>query len=91
MRLDHLVKDLADAAALLAQLDCLVTVDTAAAHLAGALGVKVYLLLPYCPDWRWGTRGETTPWYPSLTLLRQPAPGNWDEPLAQLAQMLRAA
>ena len=65
MRLDHLIKDFADTAALLAKLDLLVTVDTAAAHLAGALGVATYLLLPYCPDWRWGITGSTTPWYPT--------------------------
>ena len=90
-RLDHLIKDFADTAALLSQLDCLVTVDTASAHLAGALGVKTFLLLPYCPDWRWGAKGEITPWYPSLTLFRQPTPGNWNEPIARLAEKLRAA
>ncbi len=90
MRLDNLIKDFADAAALLKQLDCLVTVDTASAHLAGALGVKTILLLPYAPDWRWGTQGETTPWYPSLTLLRQPIPGDWAAPVARLAERLKA-
>jgi len=85
-RLDDLIADFADTAALLSQLDCLITVDTAAAHLAGALGVKTYVLLPHCPDWRWGMTGETTPWYPSLTLLRQPSYGDWDSVIALLAQ-----
>jgi ADP-heptose:LPS heptosyltransferase len=76
-RLDSLITDFADTAALLKQMDCLVTVDTAAAHVAGALGVKTFLLLPHCPDWRWGVSGETTPWYPSITLLRQPKYGDW--------------
>jgi Flp pilus assembly protein TadD len=88
-RLDHLIKDFADTAGLLKQLDCLITVDTAAAHLAGALGVKTYLLLPYCPDWRWGTKGETTTWYPNLTLIRQTKPGDWQNVLMRLLEQLR--
>lgn len=76
-RLDHLCGDFADAAALIAQLDCLITVDTVAAHLGGALGVKTFVLLPYCPDWRWGVSGEGCAWYWSVTLLRQPKPGDW--------------
>lgn len=87
-RLDHLIADFADTAALLMQLDCLVTVDTAAAHLAGALGVKTYLLLPYCPDWRWGIAGATTLWYPGITLLRQPKYGDWENVLGALAGLL---
>jgi ADP-heptose:LPS heptosyltransferase len=88
MRLNHLIKDFADTAALVSRLDCLISVDTAAAHLAGALGVKTYLLLPHCPDWRWGAKGETTPWYGKHTLLRQQRPGDWDAPLARLAELL---
>jgi tetratricopeptide (TPR) repeat protein len=86
--LDEMIADFADTAALLMQLDCLITVDTAAAHLAGALGVKTFLLLPYCPDWRWGTQGTTTPWYPSLTLLRQQKPGDWSSVITQLKNNL---
>ena len=80
-RLDSLISDFADTAALLKQLDVLVTVDTAAAHLAGALGVKTFLLLPHCPDWRWGTSGEKTPLYASVTLVRQPHFGDWESVL----------
>jgi len=88
IRLDNLITDFADTAALLSQLDCLVSVDTAAVHLAGALGVKSFLLLPHCPDWRWGIASETTAWYPSLTLLRQPKYGDWDSVIANLLQKL---
>jgi Flp pilus assembly protein TadD len=87
-RLDRLIGDFADTAALLKQLDALISVDTAVAHLAGALGVKSFLLLRSPPDWRWGTKGETTPWYEDFTLLRQPQPGDWQQPLARLAEML---
>jgi len=82
------IKDFADTAALLKQMECLVTVDTAVAHLAGALGVKTYLLLPHCPDWRWGTTGEKTPWYNSMTLLRQPSYGDWESVISTLAEKL---
>ncbi|MFA5040940.1 MAG: hypothetical protein WC464_04830, partial [Bdellovibrionales bacterium] len=88
LRLDTLISDFADTAALLKQLDCLVTVDTAAAHLAGALGVKTFLLLPVCPDWRWGVKGETTDVYPSLTLLRQEAYGDWSGVINRLIKKI---
>jgi tetratricopeptide (TPR) repeat protein len=88
LSLDHLITDFADTAALLAQLDCLITVDTAAAHLAGALGVPTYLLLPHCPDWRWGSSGETTRWYAHMTLLRQPRYGDWASVIERLLEKL---
>ena len=75
--LDPPLADFADTAALLASLDLLVTVDTAAAHLAGAIGTKTFLLLPLCPDWRWGISGETTAWYGCITLIRQKRAGDW--------------
>jgi len=81
---DHLIKDFADTAALLQQLDALISVDTSGAHLAGALGIPTWLLLPYCPDWRWGASGTTTPWYPSMILLRQDGYGNWETVIKQL-------
>ncbi|OWY37707.1 pilus assembly protein PilF [Xenophilus sp. AP218F] len=72
--------DFADAAALLAQLDGLIAVDTAMAHLAGALGLPCLLLLAAeHADWRWGMEGETTPWYPSLRLLRQRRGESWED------------
>lgn len=82
--------DFADTAALLDQMDVVVSVDTAAAHLAGAMGKRVYILLPYVGvDWRWGIAGDRTPWYPTARLLRQPAPGDWDSVIARLAAELK--
>jgi tetratricopeptide (TPR) repeat protein len=87
-RLDHLIHDFADTAVLLQQLDSLITTDTSVAHLAGALGIKTYLLLAHCPDWRWGSKGFTTPWYESVTLLRQEKPGDWAGVVEKLSVIL---
>jgi hypothetical protein len=72
------IADFTDTMAILATLDRLVTVDTSVAHLAGAMGRPVSILLPYACDWRWLTRRSDTPWYPSATLCRQAAPGDWE-------------
>ncbi len=69
--------DFADTAAVVAQLDAVVTVDTAVAHLAGTMGRPVLLMLPYVPDWRWGWATPATPWYPTVRLFRQPSLGDW--------------
>ena len=61
----------------------MITVDTAAAHLAGALGRTAWLLLPYVPEWRWLIDRPDSPWYPSLRLFRQRAPGDWNEVVAR--------
>jgi Tfp pilus assembly protein PilF len=66
-----------DTAALVAGMDLIITVDTAVLHLAGAMGKKTWGLIPFNPDWRWGLSGETTPWYPSVRLLRQPKRRDW--------------
>ncbi len=71
-------------AATIAQLDLVVTVDTFAAHLAGSLGVPGFVLLQHAADWRWMAEGTTSPWYPSLRLMRQPSPGDWPGALACL-------
>jgi hypothetical protein len=73
------MQDFADAAAIVAQLDLVITVDTAMAHLAGALGKPCWLLLPwYMTDWRWGAEGTTSPWYPGvMRLFRQGPGGDW--------------
>jgi tetratricopeptide (TPR) repeat protein len=80
--------DFTDTAALLSTLDLLVTVDTAAAHLAGALGKPVWILLTHTPDWRWLLDREDSPWYPTARLFRQPAPGDWHSVIARVAAEL---
>ncbi|MBF0562499.1 MAG: tetratricopeptide repeat protein, partial [Alphaproteobacteria bacterium] len=69
--------DFADTAAVIAGLDLVISVDTAVAHLAGALGRPVWILLPFTPDWRWMLKREDSPWYPTAHLFRQPEFGNW--------------
>ena len=80
--------DYADTAALIANLDLLITVDTSVAHLAGALGVPCWLLLPFAPDWRWQLGRDDTPWYTSLRLFRQSTPGAWNEVVARIVSEL---
>ena len=81
--------DFSDTAAALATLDLLITVDTSVAHLAGALGRPVWMLLAFAPDWRWLLQREDSPWYPTLRLFRQPAPGDWQSVVAKLAAALQ--
>ena len=76
--------DFADTAALLAHMDLVISVDTSVAHLAGALGVPVWILLPLSPDYRWMLNRSDSPWYPSATLWRQQDLGNWDEVLKRV-------
>ena len=83
------LEDFADTAALLANLDLLVSVDTANVHLAGALGRPAYLLLPFAADWRWLERRDDSPWHPSIRLLRQATPGDWQEVAHRLGHALR--
>ena len=76
------LKDFAGTAALMEALDLVITVDTSVAHLAGALGRPVWILLPFCPDWRWMAERTDSPWYPTARLYRQPAWGEWAPVLA---------
>ncbi len=69
--------DFADTAALIQQLDVVITVDTSVAHLAGGLGKPVWLLLPFDPDWRWQHQRRDSPWYPAMKIYRQPQPQDW--------------
>lgn len=69
--------DFAETASVIDQLDLVITVDTAVAHLAGALGKPVWIMLPYMANWRWFTGRTDSPWYPTATLFRCPVPGDW--------------
>jgi tetratricopeptide (TPR) repeat protein len=82
--------DFADTAALVAALDLVITVDTAVAHLAGALGRPVWLLNRFDADWRWLRGRDDCPWYPSLRQFRQARPGDWDGVVARVAEALSA-
>jgi hypothetical protein len=82
-------KTFEDVAAYIAASDLVVTVDTAAAHLAGAMGKETWLLLPFAADWRWGNTGETTAWYPSMKLYRQDTPGDWSAVLTRVGADLQ--
>ncbi|WP_094603230.1 Beta-barrel assembly-enhancing protease [Sporomusa silvacetica DSM 10669] len=83
------IVDFADTAALIMNLDLVVSVDTAAAHLAGALGKPVWTLLPAANEWRWLLARNDTPWYPTMRLFRQTAPGDWGGVMTAVAQELR--
>lgn len=71
------LSDFAETAAAVASLDLVISVDTAVAHLAGALAKPVWLLLPHVPEWRWLIDRDDSPWYPTMRLFRQPQPGDW--------------
>jgi len=83
------LQDFADTAALIASMDIVICVDTAVAHLAGAMGKPVWLLLPYQADWRWLRHRADSPWYPGMRLFRQVAQGDWTGPLVQVFDALR--
>jgi tetratricopeptide (TPR) repeat protein len=83
------INDFSDTAALIQHLDLVISVDTAVAHLAGALGKPVWMLLPYPPDWRWMLNREDSPWYPSMRLFRQCSPGDWEPVIAHIGKELR--
>lgn len=80
--------DFADTAALIANLDLVISVDTALAHLAGALGAPAWTLIGFAPDWRWLLGREDSPWYPSMRLFRQPQLGDWDSVTAAVRDAL---
>ena len=85
------LNDFSDTAALIAALDLVITVDTSVAHLAGALGKKVWILLQAPFEWRWLEQGQHSPWYPSASLFRQPRAGDWDAVLKEVAERLTSA
>jgi len=84
-------RDLAETAALIATLDLVITTDTCIAHLAGAMGKPVWILLPKLADWRWMEEMERTPWYPTARLFRQRAAGDWADVVERVIAELRGA
>ena len=86
--LSPLIADFADTAAIVANLDLVITADTSVAHLAGALGRPVWVLIPYAPDWRWLRERDDSPWYPTARLFRQPRLGDWTDVLDRVAAEL---
>ena len=89
LRVEAELGDFADTAALIACCDLVISVDTSVAHLAGALGKPLWLMLPRFCDWRWMNARTDTPWYPSATLFRQPVFGDWDAVISRMAERLR--
>ena len=83
------IEDFADTAAVVSRLDLIVTVDTASAHLAGALGKSVWVMLGYAADWRYLVAREDSPWYPSMRLFRQESAGDWDGVIGRVTDALR--
>jgi tetratricopeptide (TPR) repeat protein len=88
VQLGNQFRDFADTAAVIALLDAVISVDTAVAHLAGAMGKPLFLLLPFAADFRWLREREDSPWYPTARLLRQPKFGDWDSVVAALRHEL---
>ncbi len=88
--LDPYLKDFDASAAIIENLDLVISVDTATAHLAGALGKPTWILLPFSPDWRWLLERDDSPWYPSAHLFRQTKPGDWATVIAKVVDSLRA-
>lgn len=82
--------DWADTAAVVENLDLVISVDTAVLHLAGAMGKKAWAILPFVPDWRWMLARTDSPWYPSMTLFRQDRAGNWNWVFEQVKSQLAA-
>jgi ADP-heptose:LPS heptosyltransferase len=94
MDLSEDLKDFGETAAVISNLDLVITVDTAIGHLAGALGKPVWIMLPKASDWRWLLKRSDSPWYPTARLFRQETPGAWDRVVqdigAALTEWLRA-
>jgi hypothetical protein len=88
VRIDREIADLADTAAIIAELDLVISVCTSVANLAGALGRPLWALLAYSSDWRWQAELSQSPWYPTARRFRQPRPGDWDVVVEQVRSAL---
>jgi hypothetical protein len=86
---DRRPREFTDTAALLSLLDLVITPDTAVAHLAGGLGIPVWLALGTVGEWRWMVKREDSPWYPTMRIFRQTRHGDWDEVFGRMANVLR--
>jgi hypothetical protein len=84
------LKDFADTAAIVEELDLIITIDTVVAHLAGALARPVWVMLPLCPDFRWLIDRQDSPWYPTVRLFRQQREGDWAGVVADVVKALAA-
>jgi len=82
------IHDFSDTAALVEQLDLVISIDTAVAHLAGALGKPVWLVLPYAADWRWLIERRDSPWYPRMSVFRQEVASEWSSVFSRVAVAL---
>ena len=87
--LTHHINDFADTAAFMANLDLVITIDTVTAHLAGALGIQTWVVLPHVAEWRWLCRRQDSPWYSAMRLFRQSSPGDWPTLMDTIATALR--
>ena len=90
-RLTHIgdeLDDFEDTAAVAALVDVVISVDTSVVHLAGAMGRPTWILVPFCPDWRWMLEREDSPWYPTARLFRQPTLGDWDSVVGRVKDAL---
>lgn len=83
------IRDFGDTAAIVSGLDLVISIDTASAHLAGALGKDTWLMLPFSPDWRWSLERSDSPWYPTMRIFRQDKPGDWPGVIQRIAAALQ--
>ena len=83
------LRDFSDTAAAMSHLDLIISPDTAVAHLAGALGRPIWLLLPHVAEWRWLMARDDSPWYPTMRLFRQHTRGDWTEAIGRMAADLK--
>jgi len=87
--LTKMIQSFEDTATILAGIDILICCDTSIAHMAGAMGVPVWNVIPYNPDWRWTLEGETTKWYDSMRIYRQEKKDDWTEVFKKIEKDLR--